>query len=153
VTSVDDDDANNERVTITYEIAGANYAGATSENVTVTVTDNDTAGVTNSSDTRIINAFNLMGNCHTLVVSISINSTCYKNGLWCVPIGTSKGHSATYSGSACIITIRRNRQTVTVTSVDDDDANNESVTITYEIAGANYAGATSENVTVLYHHY
>ena len=141
VTSVDDDDANNESVTITHQIAGSDYANATSNNVTVTVTDNDTIRVTNS--TTAITLDENATNTYTVVLNTQptgdVTVTPNSNDINAVIVsGAMTFTSANWSIA----------QTVTVRSVDDNDANNESVTITYEIAGANYAGTTSENVTV-----
>ena len=50
VTATTDDDTENETATITHTVDGADYGGVTADDVVVTVTDDDTPGVTISTD-------------------------------------------------------------------------------------------------------
>ena len=55
VTAREDDDAGDDGATVTHSVSGAGYGSVTADNVTVSVTDNDTAGLTISDSSFNVN--------------------------------------------------------------------------------------------------
>ena len=135
VTGVQDDDTANETVTISHSVSG--YGAATSAAaVTVTVTDDDAPGVS--------------------VTSASVNpgegeTASYTVKLVTQPAGpvtitpTRSGDSGAVSLSPARLTFTADNwntlQTVSVTGVQDDDANDETVTVSHSVSG--YGPVTS----------
>ncbi|MBA5249496.1 MAG: hypothetical protein FE834_08250, partial [Gammaproteobacteria bacterium] len=118
----------------------ADYVGITSANVTATVTDDDIKGVSNS-ETEVT-----LGETSTATYTIKLNTQPTGN-VTITPASNDMG-AATVSGAMIFTTTNWNTaQTVTVTGVNDSDSNNESVTISHTITGADYVGITSANVT------
>jgi hypothetical protein len=103
------------------------------------VTD-DTVGVVNSSTTTTL------GEATTGTYSVVLNTQ--PTGDVTITPASADTDAATVSGAMTFTTANWDRpQTVTVTGVSDDDATNESVTISHTVAGSDYAGVTSPNVT------
>ena len=140
VTGVADADATNESVTITQAVKGADYQTVISANVTATVTDKDTAGVTNSELTITL------GEASTGTYTVKLNTQ--PTGEVTITPTSGKPAAATVSTAMTFTTANWNiPQTVTVTGVADADATNESVIITQAVKGADYKDVTSANVT------
>ena len=139
VTGVEDDDANNETVTIRHSVSGDGSVTAAGA-VTVTVTDTDTAGVS-VSPARVSTAEGEAAT-YTLVLDtlpdgpVTITPTSADNGA----VSVSPA-SLTFTTSDWDMS-----QTVTVTGVQDDDANGETVTIRHRVSG--YGSVTAADVTV-----
>ena len=139
VTGVEDDDANNETVTIRHSVSGDGSVTAAGA-VTVTVTDTDTAGVS-VSPARVSTTEGEAAT-YTLVLDtlpdgpVTITPTSADNGA----VSVSPA-SLTFTTSDWDMS-----QTVTVTGVQDDDANGETVTIRHRVSG--YGSVTAADVTV-----
>ena len=139
VTPVDDDDANNETVTVSHAITG--YGGVSNSdvaNVTVAVEDDETAGVTITPKELSLSEG---GTATTYMVVLD------SNPLATVTLTPSSGDAGAASVSAALSFDASNwdtAQLVTVTPVDDDDANDEIVTVGHAIIG--YGGVSNSDV-------
>ena len=139
VTPVDDDDANNETVTVSHAITG--YGGVSNSdvaNVTVVVEDDETAGVT-ITPTEL--SLSEGGTATTYMVVLD------SNPLATVTLTPSSSDAGAVSVSAALSFDSSNwdtAQLVTVTPVDDDDANDETVMVGHAITG--YGGVSSSDV-------
>ena len=140
VTPADDADADNESVTIMHPVSG--YAGVPKGPDMAVVVDDDEVPVAAGVDANPL-AVELhegsgMDGTYTLVLR-----TDPGNAVTVTP-SSSDMEAATVSCSAdpCALTFNssnwRTAQTVTITPVDDADADNESVTISHAVSG--YAG-------------
>ena len=142
VTGVQDDDANDETVTISHSVSG--YGGVTSAPaVTVTVTDGDTAGVSVSSASVNTDEGEMATYTVTLVTQPFRNVT----------ITPASGDSGAVSLSPARLTFTASNwdtpRTVSVTGVQDDDANDETVTISHSVNGyGSVTTAAAVTVTV-----
>ena len=140
VTGVEDDDANNETVNISHSVSGYGSV-STASNVTVTVNDDETAGVSLSATDLTVNEG---GSGTYTVVLDSLPSGS-------VTVTASGGDSGASSISPATLTFSTSdwntAQTVTVTGVEDDDANNETVNISHGVSGYGSVSSAS-NVTV-----
>ena len=138
VSGVSDDDAGDETVTVTVTASGGDYAGNTAT-VTVTVTDDDTTDLVVSRSSIEINE----GGGGTFTVRLATQPTQQ------VSVTVSSGDSGAVSVPSQPLTFTtqnwRIAQTVTVSGVSDDDAGDETVTVTLTASGGDYAG---ENATV-----
>ena len=136
-----DVDAGNRRATITHTVSGdATYAALTVGNLEVTVTDDDSAGVTISETTRRVSE-NGGRSSYTLRLNSRPGSE-----VTITPVSDTPG-AATVSGALRFSTGNWNRpQRVTVTGVNNniDDVANRSATITHRVTStaADYNGLT-----------
>ena len=140
VTGVEDDDANNETVAISHSVSGYGSV-STASNVTVTVNDDETAGV--EVDPTTLTMTEGENNTYT----VELDSQPSGN----VTVTASSGDSGAASISPATLTFStanwNTAQTVTVTGVEDDDANNETVAISHSVRGYGSV-STASNVTV-----
>ena len=168
VTPVDDSDARNESVTIGHDIttgAGTDYPDSLSiDDVTVTVDDDETAGVTiTETGTPAGTALSegATGGQTGASDSYSLVLTSRPSGNVVITVDNPDTGAVTVDTSAvadiqATLTFTRDNwstpQSVTVTPVDDSDARNESVTIGHDIttgAGTDYPDSLSiDDVTV-----
>ena len=139
VTGVQDDDASNETVTVSHSVSG--YGSVTANSVTVTVTDNDTAGV-NVTPTSVSPSEGV-----TLTYTVTLVTLPAGN----VTINPSSSDSDVVSVEPASLTFTaanwNTPQTVSVTGVQDDDASNETVTVSHSVSGYG-AVTTAAAVTV-----
>ena len=142
VGGVDDDDALDETVTVTLSASGGDYGGETA-GVGVSVTDDDTPALMVAPDSLTISEdgsgrFTVkLATQPSQQVSVTVSSA--DSGAVSVPAGTLTFTTGNWSTA----------QSVSVGGVDDDDALDESVTVTLTASGGDYAGATAEvDVTV-----
>ncbi len=143
VTVQEDDDAGNDEATVTHSISGADYGSVTADNVTVSVTDNDTRGVTISESPLTIDE----GGTGTYTVRLDTEPT----GIVTVTINDPTDNTDVTTGPATLTftTLNwKNPQTVTVTAREDDDAGDDGATVTHSVSGAGYGSVTADNVTV-----
>ena len=138
LTGVNDSNGISETVTISHGVSG--YGGVTANSVTVSVTDNDTAGVSVSTATLTV------GEENSGTYSVTLNTQ--PSGP--VTISPGSGDSGAVSVEPASLTFTTinwdTAQTVSVTSVVDDDANDETVTISHSVSG--YGSVTANSVTV-----
>ena len=146
VTAGQDGDAVQDSVTLTHTVTGGGYDGITAGNVTVTVTDDDTAGVKLSESSLTLQE----GEDGTYTVMLDTQ-----------PAGdvtvTVSGHSGTdLSVDVTELTFTTTNwstaQTVTVTAEHDGDSANEAqVTLAHTVASTDdstYNGISAGSVTV-----
>ena len=142
VTATTDPDTENETATITHRVDGADYGGVTANNVVVTVTDNDTPGVTISPTTLTVDE----GEDDTYTVRLA---TLPNGNVTVTPMSGNAAATVSPTGGLIFSTSNWNAvQAVTVFGAHDDDAADGNATITHEVEGANYAGVTARSVAV-----
>ena len=128
VSGVQDDDANNESATISHKVSG--YGSVTTANdVAVSVTDDETAGVVVSPKTLTV------GEGASKTYTLKLSSQPGGN----VTVTATSGALAVATVSPGSVTFTsdnwRTAQTVTVSGIQDDDANNGSATISHTVSG------------------
>ena len=140
VTGAADDDAWDEEVTLYHGATGGGYNDPNGGTVTVTVNDDDTAGLTFSDTTVEVSEESTAT--YTVVLDTRPSADVQ------ITLTSPDTGAATVSPSPLIFTTTswNNRQTVTVTGVVDDDAANETVIITHQAEGGDY-GEVSGTVT------
>ena len=144
VTGVEDDDANNETVTISHSVRGYGTV-STASNVTVTVNDDETAGIEISS---LVNTNLTVTEGESVTYTILLD-TEPSGDVTITPSSDDSGAASVYPNSLTFTTSNWNTaQTVTVTGVEDDDANNETVNISHSVRGGNYDSVTVRAMTV-----
>ena len=132
-----DDDAVNDKVTLTHTGAGGAYEGL-AESVDVTVDDDEETGVVLSKASVEIDE----GNTATHAVSLSSEPTATTTVEIEVPSGASLSLSTTTLTFAS--SNWNTEQTVTVTATQDDDAVNEVETLTHTANGGDYRDVTAD---------
>ena len=141
VSADEDDDPTQDTATVTHTVAGGDYASFAASSVAVTVTDNDTPGVTvtpmsltvgEGGTGRYTVRLNTLPTGNVLV-AISSNNTDVT-----VPSSTLTFTTTTWS----------TEQTVTVTAGQDDDAANDMATLTHNPSGADYDSVSNASLTV-----
>ena len=130
---VDDDDALGESVTVTVTASGGDYGGETAE-VDVSVTDGDTVNLVVDPGSLPISE----DGSGTFEVRLATRPSAS------VSVRVSSGDTGAVSvpSRALVFTTGNwsTAQSVTVEGVDDDDALDESVTVTLTASGADYGG-------------
>ena len=148
VTGVNDDvdNATDRETTVTHAAAGGGYDGVALASVTVTVTDDDSAGVTVSGTALTVGE---AGGRATYTVKLDTQP----NGS--VTVTPTSGNATVAIVSPGQLTFTTDNyatpQTVTVTGVDDavDNASDRrATTVTHEAAGGGYDGVAVASVTV-----
>ena len=141
VSADEDDDPTQDTATVTHTVAGGDYASFAASSVAVTVTDNDTPGVTvtpmsltvgEGGTGRYTVRLNTLPTGNVLV-AISSNNTDVT-----VPSSTLTFTTTTWS----------TEQTVTVTAGQDPDAANDMATLTHNPSGADYDSVSNASLTV-----
>ncbi len=148
VTGVDDDFENDaDRTTeISHTASGGDYGEITGK-VAVTVTDDDTRGLALSPDAVTVTEVAGPGRTETYTVALTTQPAAEVT----VSLSSGNDNTATVSPAALTFTVGnwKNKQTVTVTAIDDDFVNNpeRSTTIAHTASGGDY-GAVTDEVTV-----
>ncbi|MFQ6673519.1 MAG: lamin tail domain-containing protein, partial [Fidelibacterota bacterium] len=150
VTAVDDGIPEGSHISTISHSAGSgddNYNGISIDNVTVTITDNDVAGVTltESGGSTVVSEGGTSDN-YTIVLNSAPSSDVT------VTSSVADGEVGVHPGSLTFTSLDYlTAQTVTVTAVDDDEyEGNHSTTVTHTATSddANYDGITIASVTV-----
>ncbi len=137
-----DDDAVNDTATLTHTASGGDYANVTRD-LPVTVTDNDSAGLVISKDNLTVGEGDAAGMSYTVALttepsgSVSVSITGHA--------GTDLSLSgATLSSDTLTFTVNDwdDAQTVTVKAGQDDDAVNDTATLTHTASGGDYVNVT-----------
>ena len=134
VEVADDADTTADSATLTHTVTGADYAGASVNNVVVTANDLDTEGVSISE---------------TGVTPTEGSTATYQVNLNTQPTGTvtvtpsSDNSNVTFAPANLTFTSStwNTLQTVTVTAEEDADAAVDTATITHTVSGAEYNSA------------
>ena len=133
VNAAEDDDAvTDTAVTLTHSASGGGYNSVTIDSVQVTVTENDTPGVTVEPTALTVNE----GSSNTYTVKLNTEPTHNVT----VTVAGASG-DVTVTGSPLTFTTENygTAQTVTVNAGEDNDTTNDSATLTH--------GATSSDTT------
>ena len=152
VAAADDDDAVNDAVvTLTHTASGGDYASLTGPSLSVTITENDTRGVTLSTTTLTVNE----GDTESYTVLLDSEPT----GNVTVTIGGTDNTDITVdtdpatTGDQTTLTFTPTNwstpRMVMVAAADDDDALNDAVvTLTHTASGGDYASLTGPSLSV-----
>ena len=137
ITGVADDDATDEQVTIRLH-----GPGVTTGTVTVDVTDDDTRGMTITP--RMLDVDE--GGTATYTVTLD---TLPVGDVTVATTSSDTGKATVFPETLTFTTGDWDTaQTVTVTGVEDGDANDENVTLSNEPNGADYVGVSTEDVAL-----
>ena len=128
VTGVQDDDAEDGSATISHEVSGYGSV-TTADPVQITVTDDETTGVLVAPTSLTLDE----GSTGTYTLKLSSQPI----GNVMVSTSSSAASVATVSPGTVTFTVDNwhEAQTLTVSGVQDDDANNGSATISHEVSG------------------
>ena len=141
VSAAEDDDSTQDTATVTHAVAGGDYDSFAASSVAVTVTDDDTPGVTIAPTSLTV------GEGSTGTYTVKLNT---------VPTGdvtvaiSSNNTDVTASPSSLTFTATtwNTAQTVTVTTGEDADAADDTATLTHDPSGADYASVINTDLEV-----
>ena len=143
VTGVEDADAANDMATLTHNPSGADYNSVSDASLTVTVTDNDTRGVTVTPTSLTISE----GGSGMYTVKLNTQPS----GDVTVTVNDPTDNSDVTAGLASL-TFRTTdwdeAQTVMVSAAEDDDSTQDRATVTHTVSGGDYDGVTADSVAV-----
>ena len=144
VTIAQDADAADDTANLAHRPSGGGYSNNESKDFVVTVTDDDTAGLTVTPNSLTIGE----GSTGTYTVKLATQPTTTVT----VAVSSDDTGAATVSGSTLTFTTSNwdTAQTVTVRGVDDSDSTDETVTITNTASGGEYAGVTASVTVTVY---
>ena len=145
VTPVKDDNAVGETVTLTHTLSGGDYAGIAADSVTINLTDSDTRNLVLSEESLAVTEGDATGVGYTVKLATRPSDTVTVN------ISGHDGADLTLSGT----TLTNNQlpftttnwgtaQTVTVKAGHDNDASNDTATLTHTASGGDYASITAD---------
>ena len=146
VTAGEDDDAQNEFVTLTHSASGADYDSVMGL-VTFTVTDNDTRGATLFDSAGVgMSGTYLVYEDSTRHYTLRLDTEPV-GGDVTVAVASSSATTATVNPSSLTFTAGNWAvpQAVTITGVADADTTNDNVTISHTVTGADYGGIVTIN--------
>ena len=137
-----DVDGEDAAVTVRHEVAGGRYDNVSAASVAVTVTDDDTRGVTVSSASLTVEE----GATATYTVALTSELT---KPVSVTPLSSNTAAATVLPNSLRFTTSNWNQpQPVTVRGERDDDVVDAVVTIRHAVAGGDYEGLTAPEVTV-----
>ena len=143
VSAGQDADAADDMATLTHNPSGADYDSVSNASLTVTVTDNETAGVTVTPTSLSVNE----GGTNTYTVVLDTQPTATVTVTILDPTDnadvTANPASLTFSTSDWATA-----QTVTVSAAEDDDAAQDTATVTHTVSGGDYGAITAQDVAV-----
>ena len=143
VTVATDDDAVTEpAVTLTHNASGGEYGAVRIDTVTVTIREDDEAGVTLSASSLTLQE-GRSGN-YTVVLDSQPTDEVT------VTPGSADSSALTVMPSALRFTVANwnTAQTVTVTAARDDDTDEETVRVSHAVSGGDYDSVVAPSVTV-----
>ena len=143
VTAAEDPDAANDMATLTHIPSGADYGSVSDAILTVTVTDNDTRGVRVTPTSLSLNE----GGSGTYTVKL----TTQPSGDVTVTVYDPTANMDVTTNTASLTFSTSNwatPQTVTVSAAEDDDALQDTATVTHSVNGGDYGGIAASNVAV-----
>ena len=143
VTAGDDDDAANDTATLTHNPGGGGYNSVSNADLAVTVTDDDTRGVTVTPTSLTVDE----GGTNTYTVVLDTRPTAAVTVTIVDPTDntdvTANPASLTFSTSNW-----STAKTVTVRAAEDGDAAEDTATVTHTVAGGDYGSVTAADVGV-----
>ena len=145
VTPVKDDNAVGETITLTHTLSGGDYAGIAADSVTINLTDSDARNMVLSKQSLTVTEGDATGVRYTVKLAAQPSDTVT------VTISGHEGADLTLSGT----TLTNNQltftttnwgtaQTVTVKAGDDDNADDDTATLTHTASGGDYANITAD---------
>ena len=145
VTSVKDDNAAGETITLTHTVSGGDYAGIAADSVTVNLTDSDARNLVLSEESLAVTEGDATGVGYTVKLATQPSDTVT------VAISGHDGADLTLSGT----TLTNNQltftttnwgtaQTVTVKAGDDDNTDDESEILAHTASGGDYVNITKD---------
>ena len=145
ITGVDNDvDAADKTVTVSGTVSATGVTAPATR--TLTLEDDDAAGVTVSATALTVTEQDTTGDSYTVVLDTEPTHAVT------VTVGGHAGTDVSLSSSTLIFTTSNwdRAQTVTVTALNDDDTANDAVTLTHTATGTdgNYSGITIAGVAV-----
>ena len=147
VTGQEDADMDSETLEITYAASGGGYDSLTPAAQTVTVSDNDGTRRVISSQATAITLTEGGG-----LASYNLSLSAAPSADVTIGLTSSDPGAITVSPASMTFTASTfgDAQQVTVTPVDDDDAANETASVSYSVSGGDYDGVTlaAQQVTV-----
>ena len=146
VFAAEDDDATaDDVVTITHTVSGGGYDSGDAFSVEAIIVENDTAGVTVSTDALAVTE----GGADTYTIVLDTQPSGPVTVTVTV-VDTANNDVSVDNASLTFTAANWNTaQTVRVTVAEDDDAIDDAdVTITHAVSGADYDGLTAASVTV-----
>ena len=145
VTPLKDANAMGETITLTHTLSGGDYTGIPADSVTININDSDTRNIVLSPTSLTVTEGEAVGTSYTVKLATEPSNT--------VTV-TLSGHSGTalsISGttlSSDQLTFTADNwataQTVTVKAAHDDNAVDESETLTHTASGGDYATVTAD---------
>ena len=141
VTAGQDADADNDTATVTHDPSGADYDSVSNADLAVTVTDNDTPGVTVEPTSLTVGE----GGSGTYTVVLDT----LPSGDVMVNISSDNADVTVSSSSLTFTTTTWSAaQTVTVTAGQDADADNDTAMVTHNPSGADYNSVSNADLAV-----
>ena len=134
VSAGQDDDAANDTAALTHNPSGADYGSVSSVSLTVTVTDDETRGVT-VTPTSLMRIDEGGTNTYTVVLDTEPTATVT------VTINDPTAPTDVSTNTASLTFTTSNwstAQTVTVTAAEDGDASQDTATVTHTVSGGDY---------------
>ena len=138
VRADEDDDGSDDSETLSHTASGADY-GSVTEDLPVTVTDNDTAGIVLSPTTLQVTEGGSASYTVELSTEPSGQVTVSVGGASGTDLTVVNGRSLTFTASTW-----NSAQTVEVRAGQDDDGTNDSATLTHMGSGADYGSVTED---------
>ena len=140
VTPVKDDNAAGETITLTHTLSGGDYAGIAADSVTVNLTDSDARNVVLSEESLAVIEEDATGVRYTVKLATQPSDTVT------VTISGHEGADLTLSGTTLTFTVDNwdVAQTVTVNAGQDEDAANDTATLTHTASGGDYVNVTKD---------
>ena len=152
VTAADDDDAvNDPAVTLTHTASGGDYASLTGPSLSVTITENDSRGVTLSTTNLRVNEEDTESYTVLLDSEPTENVTVTIGGTDNTDITVDTDPATTGDQPTLTFTPANwsTAQVVTVAAADDDDSvTDTAVTLTHTASGGDYASLTGPSLSV-----
>ena len=147
VTASDDDDAAADSVTLKHSVEGGDYQGIVAWSVSVTITDNDSAGVSIDPTALTVIEGDTTGANYTVVLDSQPTADVT------VTISGHDGADITLSNDSLIFTSENwdVAQTVTVSAEQDDDGAGDLTTLSHTVSSvddADYNGIAADTVSV-----
>ena len=143
VTAAEDDDAADDTANLTHRPSGGGYGSGQNKTFVVTVTDDDTRGVTVTPTSLTVDEDST--NTYTVVLDTQPTGTVT------VTIVDPTDNTDVTANPASLTFSTSNwstAQTVTVSAAEDDDAANDTATVTHSVSGGDYGSVTAADVGV-----
>ena len=140
VTAAEDDDAVTDAgVTLTHAVSGGGYGSTTVPDVEVSITENDTAAVVLSETGLTVTEEYSAGSSYTVKLATQ------PSGEVTVTVSGQAGTDLTLDKTMLTFTVDNwaTAQTVTVKAGHDNDASNDTATLTHTASGGGYASVSN----------